>query len=288
MSTADVETFEMYRPLLFSIAYRMLGSVMEAEDIVQETYLRYHKTAQQEIQSLKAFLTTITTRLCLDFLKSAKVKRESYIGPWLPEPLITEDTSLEFVKQQEEISLAFMVLLENLSPVERAIYLLREVFEYSYAEIAPMVGKNEANCRQYYRNAKQYLISRRPRFKAEPAAQRNLIERFWDAATQGNLDGLLHILAEDAILWSDGGGKVAAARRPLHGRAAIARLLVGSASRWPADLSIFMKEVNGRQSLLFQVNQTIIGVMNFLSDDTKIHEIRAIWNPDKLQHLQTV
>ncbi|HXV97187.1 MAG TPA: sigma-70 family RNA polymerase sigma factor, partial [Anaerolineae bacterium] len=147
------EIFESHRPLLFSIAYRMLGSVMEAEDIVQDAYLRYEATPADSIQSPKAFLSTITTRLCLDHLKSARAQRESYFGPWLPEPLLTTDSTTSLVNKHEMISMAFLVLLENLSPLERAVFLLREVFDYGYAEIAQIVEKSEANCRQYYHRA---------------------------------------------------------------------------------------------------------------------------------------
>src|SRR5215813_12794287 len=152
----ETQTFESLRPLLFSIAYRMLGSAMEAEDIVQDAYLRYENAPRDEIKSPKAYLTTIVTRLCLDQLKSAKTQRENYFGTWLPEPLLTAPSPSAIVGEHETISMAFMVLLENLSPIERAVFLLRDVFDYSYAEIAPIVGKSEANCRRYYHLAKQY------------------------------------------------------------------------------------------------------------------------------------
>lgn len=288
MSTDPIKVFESHRPLLFSIAYRMLGSVMEAEDIVQETYLRYEATSPDQIRSPKAFLTTVTTRLCLDHLKSAKVQRESYVGTWLPEPLLTEETPAKIVKQNEMISMAFLVLLENLSPVERAIFLLREVFEYKYAEIARIVGKSEANCRQYYRSAKQYLIKRRPRFEAKPTTQKKLVTSFLDAVASGDVNRLTQVLAEDVTLWSDGGGKVAAAARPLHGRDIIVRLLMKSRRLQPEGFRITIAELNGAVSLLFHVGDEIIGVMNFAVDETHIHEIRAVWNPDKLQHLQQI
>src|SRR5258708_5742876 len=163
----DPQTFESYRPLLFSIAYRMLGSAMEAEDMVQEAYLRYENALN--IESPKAFLTTVITRLCLDQLKSARMQREDYIGTWLPEPVPTEDSPAAIVGEHESISVAFLVLLENLSPAERAVFLLREVFDYSYTEIAAITRKREANCRRYYHRPKQYLHQRRPRFEPSSA-----------------------------------------------------------------------------------------------------------------------
>jgi RNA polymerase sigma-70 factor, ECF subfamily len=281
-----IDPFEAYRPLLFSIAYRMTGSVMEAEDIVQETYLRYQSKPPSEIRSLKPFLTTITTRLCLDYLKSARTQRESYIGPWLPEPLITEDVSMKLVKRYELISTAFLVLLENLSPIERAVFLLREVFDHSYAEIAEIVDKREANCRQYYRNAKQYLGARRPRFEVSAADHEKLVRRFMEAVVHGHVAQLTNLLAEDVTLWSDGGGKVPAARRPLQGQETIMRLLLSAAGRQAlADFTVTIREVNGAPALLLYAGEEVISVTNFVVHDERIHEIHIIWNPDKLQHL---
>ena len=280
------ETFERYRPLLFSIAYRMLGSVMEAEDMVQETYLRYIKTAAEPIKYPKAFLSKIVTRLCLDHLKSAKVNREEYIGPWLPEPLRTDETATPLADQYEMISMAALVLLENLSPLERAVFLLRGVFDYSYAEIAGMVEKSEANCRQIYRRAKQYLQQHRPRFQASPAAQQKLVTGFLKAAQIGDIDALTGLLAEDVVLWSDGGGKVTAALRPLLGKKNVARLLLVSARKRPDNLQVELAEVNGVLSILYRIDSQIIGVMSFDGDESGIITIWAVWNPDKLQHLQ--
>ena len=252
------------------------------------TYLRYQATPPEEIRSLKPFLTTVATRLCLDYLKSARVQREAYIGPWLPEPLITEDVSMKLVKQHEMISMAFLVLLESLSPIERAVFLLREVFEYSYAEIAEIVDKSEANCRQYYRNAKQYLVARQPRFEAAPASQEKLVRRFMEAVAGGDVAQLTNVLAEDVTLWSDGGGKVSAARRPLHGQKAIIRMLLGAQRLAPVDFTVALREVNGAPSLLLYAGEETIGIMNFAADEEHIYEIRTIWNPDKLQHLPPV
>lgn len=282
--TDQIKTFERHRPLLFSIAYRMLGSVMEAEDMVQETYLRYINTSAV-IESPKAFLSTITTRLCLDHLKSAKMRREEYIGPWLPEPLRTDEVAVTPVDKYEMISMAALVLLENLSPLERAVFLLREVFDYSYAEIARIVEKSESNCRQTYHRARQHLHQHRPRFQSSPVAQQKLISGFLQAIQTGNVDALTTLLAKDVTLWSDGGGKAIAARHPLVGKDRIARLLLVSYRKRPNNSNIELAEVNGVLSILYRVENQVIGVMTFDGNDEGITDIWAVWNPDKLQHL---
>src|SRR3954466_16146302 len=211
MGTVDARQFEAYRPLMFSIAYRMLGSVTEAEDIVQEAYLRYQATPTDEIVSHKAFLSTIVTRLCLNQLQSARAQREAYIGPWLPEPVLTgvdeRFAPLQQAELHESLALAFLVLLEQLTPLERAVFLLREVFDYDYAEIAAIVGKAEAACRQLLRRAKQHIADHRPRFKPTPEAHRQILTHFLQAVGSGELAGLLAMLADDVELWADGGGK---------------------------------------------------------------------------------
>jgi RNA polymerase sigma-70 factor (ECF subfamily) len=282
-----IEIFEQYRPLLFSIAYRMLGSVMEAEDIVQEAYLRYEAVPDETIRSPKALLSTITTRLCLDQLKSARSQRESYYGPWLPEPLLTGEMVEPFSQNQEMISTAFLVLLETLSPLERAVFLLREVFDYSYAEIAEMVDKSEANCRQLYHRAKQYLLERRSRFKPIPAEQRQLVSSFMQAVQAGDLESLTHLLTEDVTVTADGGGKVHAAARPVVGRDHVLRLLVGSA-RKAQDIQLQIAEVNGGLAVLIWQAGRLISVATLAGDGQRIGEMNFVWNPEKLQHLQGV
>src|ERR1041384_6816977 len=229
MALVNSELYEQYRHLLFSIAYRMLGSAMEAEDMVQEAFLRYENAADKDIQSPKAYLTTIATRLCLDQLKSAKTKREQYVGTWLPEPIFTEQAASPEPEadEAESLSMAFMVLLENLSPVERAVFLLREVFDYDYAAIAKIVNKTEANCRRYYHLAKQYLVERRPRFEPSSADQTKLVYRFMQAVSEGDINGLEDVLSKDIVMYADSGGKVPAARIPQQGHEAVIRLLVG-------------------------------------------------------------
>jgi RNA polymerase sigma-70 factor, ECF subfamily len=284
--TTHADTFETHRPRLFSIAYRMLGSAMEAEDMVQESYLRFMATPIDEVKSPKAFLTTVTTRLCLDQLKSARVQREHYAGPWLPEPLLTEESPAEVVDRHEMISLAFLVLLESLTPVERAIFLLREVFDYDYAEIAQILDKSEANCRQLYHRAKQYLTERRPRFSPTRAAQEQLLTRFLQAVTGNQVDALTDLLADEVTVWSDGGGKVRAATRPVSGRERVAKLLFGF-NRFRTEQSrAAFAEVNGSLAILIWEGETLINVMNFASDGEQIYEIYNVVNPDKLQHLR--
>lgn len=283
--TTHAETFEHHRPRLFSIAYRMLGSVMEAEDVVQESYLRFIATPMEVIESPEAFLTTVTTRLCLDQLKSARVQREQYVGPWLPEPLLTEETPAEVVDKHEMISMAFLVLLESLAPVERAVFLLREVFDYDYGEIAQIVDKSEANCRQLYHRAKQYLTERRPRFTPSRERQQQLLTRFIQAVGAGDLDELTNLLADEITVWSDGGGKARAATRPVAGRERASKLLIGLNRFRTAQTRVEFAEVNGALAVLLLEGQQLIGVMNVVSDGERIYEIRNILNPDKLQHL---
>ncbi|HKV01099.1 MAG TPA: RNA polymerase sigma factor SigJ, partial [Ktedonobacteraceae bacterium] len=223
------ESFETYRTYLFAIAYRMLGSAMDAEDMVQETYLRYQSTPKDSIGSLKAFLTTIISRLCVDQLHLARRTREQYLGPWLPEPIITADNLQvsnpeERVDREESISMAFLLLLEQLQPVERAVFLLREVFEYDYAEIASFLGKSEVACRQWFSRAKKHLGDHRPRFQASPDTQKQMLTGFLQAIQTGEMTPLMKMLAEDVTMWTDGGGKVkGAATRPITGREAVAR-----------------------------------------------------------------
>jgi len=247
-----VESFESYRPYLFSIAYRMLGSAMDAEDMVQETYLRYQTTPAEPIRSLKAYLTTIIIRLCMDQLQLARRKREVYVGPWLPEPILTTTTTssgdpAELVDREESISLAFLVLLEQLQPFERAVFLLREVFEYPFAEIASMLGKSEAACRRSCSRAKQHLKEHRPRFPASPETHRELLSGYFQAVETGEMTALQNLLAEEVTLWADSGGKVkGAALRPISGRDAVARFSVGTQRFLPENYRMEIAEVNGQ------------------------------------------
>jgi RNA polymerase sigma-70 factor (ECF subfamily) len=290
-----MESFESYRSYLFSIAYRMLGSAMDAEDMVQETYLRYQTTPPETIISLKAFLTTILTRLCMDQLHLARRKREQYIGPWLPEPIITAGTSElakveERVDAYESISLAFLVLLEQLQPIERAVFLLREVFDYEYVEIATFLGKSEVACRQSFSRAKKHLGDHRPRFPASPDTQKQLLTGFMQAVQAGEMTPLMNLLAEDVTFWADGGGKVKlAALRPIAGRVAVARFILESSPIFrrslPEDAQVELAEVNGQPALIIRAGAHALFVLTIEVEAQRIKTIRNIVNPEKLAHV---
>ncbi len=286
-----MDPFEEYRSLLFAIAYRMLGSAMEAEDIVQEAYLRYRATLPESIRTLKSFLTTIVYHLCIDHLKSAQVQRETYVGPWLPEPIITGDgasrlSPLRQITDRESISMAFLVLLESLSPLERAVFLLREVFDYEYTEIAQITGRNEAACRQLFSRAKKHISDHRPRFPASPEAHTKMVGRFMEACIAGDMDGLMSLLVEDVTVWSDSGGKVSgAARQPIQGRDRVARAMIGNAARAPEGTTLEVIEANGFPALLIRVKGQVVGVLTLEVEGDFIRAIRNVANPDKLAHL---
>lgn len=286
----QTDPFEEYRSLLFAMSYRMLGSAMEAEDIVQEAYLRYRATPPESIRSLKSFLTTIVHHLCINHLKSAREQRENYVGTWLPEPIVTGDgasllSPLRQVTDRESISMAFLVLLESLSPLERAVFLLREVFDYEYAEIAQITGRDEAACRQLFSRAKKHISEHRPRFPASQEAHAKMVRRFMEACLAGDMDGLTTLLAEDVMIWSDSGGKVQGAfRRPIQGRDRVARVL-SQMSLAPEGTSFDVIEVNGLPALLIQLKGQVAAVLTLEVDGDFIHAVRAVANPDKLAHL---
>src|SRR5262245_16596270 len=225
----DAEIFESHRPLLFSIAYRMLGSASDAEDVVQDAWLRYRGADAGEIRSPKAFATTIVTRLCLDRLKSARAAREQYVGPWLPEPLLTpgEEAPDAMLQRSETVTLAFLVLLETLAPEERAVFLLKEVFDYGHAEIGEMLGISVANSRQLLHRAKERVAQKRPHLDGTSESRRAVAERFAKALSAGDSNELSAVLGEHVGLWADGGGKAFAGKRPLSGRAEVLNLLMG-------------------------------------------------------------
>lgn len=289
-----VETFETYRPYLFSIAYRMLGSAMDAEDVVQETYLRYRDRAAQPegIVSLKAYLTTILTRLCMDQLHLARRQRETYLGPWLPEPIgdiLTPEAANpeERVDREESVSLAFLVLLEELQPVERAVFLLREVFEYGYEEIASFLGRSEMACRQAFSRAKKHLADRRPRFRASPETHRQLLSGFLQAVQAGDMDTLMSLLSEDVTLYADGGGKVkGAATRPVRGSVAVARFAVGTRQRFlPESYRIELTSVNRQPAIVIRDDDRAYLVLTIEVEAERIRTVRIVANPEKLAHV---
>jgi RNA polymerase sigma-70 factor (ECF subfamily) len=281
--------FAAARPLLFSIAYRMLGSVMDAEDVVQDAYLRWQEAPAADVRAPNAYLATIVTRLAINQLRSARSQRETYVGPWLPEPLVTDhapDPS-EPVELAESLSMAFLVMLERLSPIERAVLLLRDVFDFEYAEIARVVDKTEANCRQLLVRARKRVGASHVRFDAAPAQAERLMERFTQAAGAGDIDGILAVLAEDITLWADGGGKVkGAALNPLHGSSTVARFVAGVMRRFvPSERTTRQAQINGQPGFVVYVAGTPLAAMVFEIHADRIHSIYAIGNPDKLQAL---
>lgn len=293
MSMAAVDAFESHRPRLFAVAYRMLGSASEAEDVVQDAWLRYAAAARDDVRSPEAFLTTIVTRLCLDRLKSARTAREHYVGPWLPEPVLTDGKPgpEQSAALTESVTLAFMLLLDTLSPNERAVFLLREIFEYDYEEIARMLDTTPANCRQLFHRARMRINERRPRFDEDARQKRELVERFVDAFREGDAEKFTSVLAEDVGLWSDGGGKVLAARRPLLGRADVINLLVGirrSAKSYGIELSAVTMEVvdvNAEPAIAMRIAGRLDSIYTCSFENGAISALRIVRNPDKLQFI---
>lgn len=275
-------TFDRHRPLLFSIAYRMLGSTMDAEDIVQEAYVRWQGT-EEEVRSPKAYLSTIVTRLSIDRLRSAKVGREQYVGPWLPEPLTTGEASdiAEAPVMEESLSMAFLVLLESLTPVERAIFLLREVFDYDYAEVSRVVGKTETNCRQIAHRTRRALAARRPRFESSEEQQERMTRLFVEVCASGDMQSLLSLLSEDVVLYSDGGDRVVTARNPVHGPDRVARLLLGLARKRPPGVAVRLVGINGQPGIICYAGNLPDSVLTLEITDGRIKAVRNVRNPDK-------
>ena len=283
------EAFEHYRVLLFYIAYRMTGSASDAEDLVQETYLRYQASESSEIVSLKAYLTTIITHLALNYLKSARVAREQYTGTWLPEPILTSEDGgfpQAALEQQEALSLAFLRLLEALSPPERAVFLLHEIFEYPFSEIGVMLSKSPANCRQIFHRARQALQDKRMRYEPEPQRQRQLLLSFLTASQAGDMTALTSLLAQDVISWSDGGGKVLTNLKPLHGKLTVARFWLSVTRKTQRPLTETLDEINGSPALLFWDEGSLAGIISLTLSAVGIQEIYALLNPEKLAYLQ--
>jgi RNA polymerase sigma-70 factor, ECF subfamily len=287
VNATRAEEFDQHRPLLFSIAYRMLGSVMDAEDVVQDAYLRWQTAADADVESPKAYLSTIVTRLCLDHLRSARVQREQYVGPWLPEPLVHEQEPdvADTAALHESLSMAFLVLLESLTPLERAVFLLHDVFAYDYAEIAEIVGRSEAHCRQLARRARGFVTSRRPRFEPSREQQDRLAHQFIRACTLGDVSALVTTLADDVTLWSDGGGKVRAAPRPIHGAAAVSRFLLGILRKAPAGLVTQLTRLNDQPAVASYLDGQPFAALVLDVADDRIQGLRLVVNPDKLRPL---
>jgi len=286
--------YEGLRPLLFSIAYRMVSSVSEAEDIVQEAFLRIYRAEAggEAIEAPKAYLSAVVTRLSIDHLRSARARREQYVGQWLPEPLLTdpEPDAAAQAETADSLSMAFLVLLESLTPVERAVFLLREVFEYDYGAIARIIERSEDNCRQLYVRARRHIDEGRPRFEASRQQRDELAQRFLAAAQQGNTDALVELLAADVVVYGDGGGKAPSWPQPIYGRERVATLMAGTfaqARRFGA--SVQATQLNGQPGLMFLDDEGGIGaVMSLEIAGGVIQTIRGITNPDKLAHLGPV
>lgn len=289
---ADLATHhhDELRPLMFSIAYRMLGSVTEAEDVVQEAFARMIGPAAPQARSPEALASTVTTRLAIDHLRSARVRRERYVGAWLPEPLITTDELADPARRielDETVSMAFLVLLENLTPVERAVFLLRDVFDYDYAQVAEIVGKSETNCRQILSRARQRIEERRPRFEASRDRRDELARQFLAACETGDTTALERLLANDVVFYGDGGGKVAAVAQPVVGGLRVARFMLAIARQVAAAGGrLEPVEVNGQPGARLVDGEGRLGaVLELTIADGHIRELRNILNPDKLGHL---
>jgi RNA polymerase sigma-70 factor (TIGR02957 family) len=287
----DVGDLERYRPLMFSIAYRMVGEVGDAEDVVQEAFLRAHRllSGGDQIREPKAFLTEVTTRLAIDHLRSARVRRERYIGPWLPEPLVADDepSPEEQAEELESLSMAFLVVLETLSPVERAVFLLHDVFGFDFDEVAAVVDKTPANARQIAVRARKHVEARRPRFEPSPERKQELATRFFAAIQEGDVDRLAELLADDVIMVGDGGGK-GAVREPVTGPVRVARFLIGLGRLTDRlGLGVRATYVNGQPGAIARApDGQVVNVLTVDIVDGRVAAIRAVVNPEKLRHVE--
>ncbi|MEV0053090.1 RNA polymerase sigma-70 factor [Saccharopolyspora shandongensis] len=289
--SAPVVEFERQRPRLFGLAYRMLGSAADADDVVQDVFLRWHGTEPGSVEDPSAWLVKVATNLCLNRLGSAPVRRERYVGSWLPEPVLTSDSELgpmETAEQRDTVSLAFLVLAERLTPAERAVFVLREAFGYSHREVAELVELSESNCRQLHSRARKRLSVVLPlRSAGDLPENRRLVERFLDAARGGDLAGLERMLAEDVTSVADGGGTLGVARLPVRGAEKVARYLATVTSRYVQGLTVSIYEVNGTPGLLAWSASTLIGVFVPEIAGGRITGIRIVANPDKLRFVGT-
>jgi RNA polymerase sigma-70 factor, ECF subfamily len=290
-AAAGADEFVALRSLLFSLAYRMTGSVADAEDIVSESYLRLRRAeaAGTQIGSLKTYLSSVVTRLSIDHLRSARVRRETYFGPWLPEPLVQSEGAPDFerVELADTLSMAFLVLMETLSPTERAVFLLREVFEFDYAQISGMLDKTETHCRQLMRRARGHVEAGKPRFDTRNRERDELAARFFAAVEAGNLEPLITMLAADVVAYGDGGGNGPSLPRPVNGRDKVLRLLA-AISKAVRDFELHFERVlvNGQPGALFvDADDRLLTVLVLDVIDGTVQAVRSIVNPDKLHHL---
>jgi len=294
--TTEFADYTEFRPLMFSIAYRMTGSISDAEDIVQEAFLRLTRALRDgaSITSPKAYMATVTTRLAISHLRSARVRREAYVGAWLPEPLVTDELApaaapdpAERAEMSDSLSMAFLVLLESLSPTERAVFLLHEVFGYDYAEIAEITGKSEPNCRQIFARARHHIDEGKPRFEASREQRDEVARRFFDAVGGGDINRLLGLLAPDVVMIGDGGGKGLARREPLYGSEGVARFILGIFRRAHKEGTYLVPAlVNGQPgAVAYDAEGRVASVFSLDIAGGLVQAIRSVVNPDKLQHL---
>jgi RNA polymerase sigma-70 factor (TIGR02957 family) len=285
----DQQVFHRHRNLLFSVAYRILGTAADAEDAVQDTWIKWTAADRSQVADPKAYLTRIVSNLALEQLRSTRRKRETYVGPWLPEPILTSGDAAEAVTDAESVSMAMLVVLETLSPLERAVFVLKEVFGFSHAEIAEAVERSEAAVRQAVHRAREHVRARRPRFTADRSRQREVTERFFAAATGGDISALMELLSPDVTLWTDGGGKVRQAMRPVVGASTVASWFaaIGTVTYQgvePADMRAELVEINGGSGVVFSGSDRVIATVTFDFDaDGRITAIHNVANPDKLQ-----
>lgn len=285
---ADDDIFQTLRPRLFSIAYRMLGTRPDAEDVLQDAWLRWHRAEREALQSAEAWLVTVVTRLSIDRLRAAKTEREAYVGYWLPEPLVEADerTPEQAVELAGELSIALMRVLERLAPEERAAFLMRQVFDRDYGEIAQALGKTESAVRQIVHRASERVQSERPRFEVDPDAHHKLIERFVQAARGGEREVLVGLLADEAQLISDGGGQVPSFGFPLLGPQRIANLYWATWKRIGQEVIYKLARINGETGVLRYVNGVLESAQTFVTDGERIVQVYAVRNPDKLAHIE--
>jgi RNA polymerase sigma-70 factor, ECF subfamily len=276
------EEYVLYKPLLFSLGYRMLGSVTEAEDLVQETFLKLYQLDEKQLDNKKAYLCKIMTNRCLDVLTSARIRREQYIGPWNPEPLLLEEDPANLVIQKEGLSIAYLRMMEHLTPDERAILLLREGFNFSYLEIANMIDKKEENCRKIFSRAKKKIAGVEGE-SLDYERNKSIIDRFIQAFQMQHTDILLDLLSENITLYSDGGGKVTAATRPINNRSNVLALLYGIIKKVSEDFYFEIKNVNGQPAIIIYMNGKCHSILSFYINQETIKEMYITMNPDKLQ-----
>jgi RNA polymerase sigma-70 factor (TIGR02957 family) len=286
--TSDEQTFSEYRKLLFAIAYRLLGSAADAEDVVQDAWFKWSGADRSRVSDPKAYLARIVSNLAVERLRSTRRQRETYVGPWLPEPILTQADAAEDVATAESVSLAMLVVLETLSPLERAVFVLKEVFDFSYPEIAEAVDRSEPAVRQAGHRARNHIQARRPRFETDRAKKRAVTERFFAASTGGDINELMDLLAPEVTLWTDGGGKVRQAMRPIIGAPNVAKWLAGTVQR-PyegveiADMTAEVVDINGGPGIVIRGAGRIIATLTVdLDANGKIETIHNVANPDKL------